>query len=67
MKNFLKAKKDLILAISLIVIALLPTFITLFVKGRTLVDLGLLLTAILVIALILPIVNALKRNANKSK
>lgn len=67
MKNFLKTNKDLILAISYIVIALIPTIITAFVKGRIYVDLGLLLTAILTIIFIVPIVNAFKRNANKSK
>jgi hypothetical protein len=66
MKEFYKKNKYLVQIILLLTISLFPTIFTLFYKKRLFVDLGLLITSILLIILTIPIYTLIKKG-NKDK
>lgn len=66
MKDFFTRNKNLLLMFLILELCLLPAEILLFYKNREFVDIGLLLTAIFLIAFVIPMYNLLLKH-NESK
>ena len=67
MKNFFKKYKSLLLILLYIEISFLPTQILFFYRNREFLDIGMLLTSILVIAFTAPVYNVVKKYSNDKK
>ena len=67
MKDFLKKYKVPIIIVIIIEICLIPFEVLLFYQNRDFVDLGMLISAILLIIVVVPIYNLIKRNTKMEK
>lgn len=67
MKDFFKKYKVPIIIVIIIEICLIPFEVLLFYQNRDFVDLGMLISAILLIIVVVPIYNLIKRNTKMEK
>lgn len=67
MKNFFNKYKNIIIILIYVEIALLPTQILLFYKDREFVDIGMLISAVLLVIFTVPVYNLVKRQSDKNK